>query len=71
LRRITLAYFCLSALDLLESLPNERKDLIEWVYSLQCLDTSTGMGGFRGSLFAACPSVIPYPNDHKQHHVTY
>ena len=37
--RITVCYFCLSALDLLDALNDvkQKQQIIEWIYSLQCL----------------------------------
>ncbi|WWD22811.1 hypothetical protein CI109_107305 [Kwoniella shandongensis] len=53
--RITAAYFCLSALDLLDALfekttPEQRSGWIEWIWSLQSGKYAT-KGGFRGSTF--------------------
>ncbi|KAK8844639.1 hypothetical protein IAR55_006486 [Kwoniella newhampshirensis] len=47
--RVTAAYFCLSALDLLDALettPEQRSGWVEWIWSLQ-----SPSGGFRGSPF--------------------
>ncbi|KAK3096764.1 hypothetical protein FSP39_003019 [Pinctada imbricata] len=54
--RMTIAYFALSGLDMLgalDKLDNQRKDIVEWIYSLQLLPDSTESNlcqcGFRGS----------------------
>eukprot|EP00730_Choanoeca_flexa_P002544 TRINITY_DN11086_c0_g2_i4.p2 TRINITY_DN11086_c0_g2~~TRINITY_DN11086_c0_g2_i4.p2 ORF type:complete len:345 (+),score=58.81 TRINITY_DN11086_c0_g2_i4:1867-2901(+) len=50
--RMTLVFFSLSGLDLLDKLPEgeERQAIIDWIYSLQVLPTADHpAGGFRGS----------------------
>ncbi|KAH7440513.1 hypothetical protein KP509_04G111100 [Ceratopteris richardii] len=56
--RITLAYFLISSLDLLRTLPFiDKTQIIDWVYAHQVLpssrsDASDCFNGFRGSLFS-------------------
>ncbi|XP_054159504.1 geranylgeranyl transferase type-1 subunit beta-like [Oppia nitens] len=55
--RLTIAFFAISGLDLLNSLDvieDDRQSIIDWIYSLQILTTNskhigTGRHGFRGS----------------------
>lgn len=78
--RMTLAFFALSGLDLLDALAEIEKDreaIVEWIYSLQVLPNSQGTNlsqcGFRGSSalghpFSAekqCPDKdVPYDSAH-------
>ncbi|CAN8005327.1 unnamed protein product [Ixodes hexagonus] len=60
--RMTIAYFAVSGLDLLNELDQieDRKIIIEWIYSLQVLPDSKGRNvhrcGFRGSQANGCCS---------------
>jgi prenyltransferase beta subunit len=54
--RMTLAYFCLAAMALLNSpiSDKERKHWIDWIYAQQVLGPEN-RAGFRGSLFSGAP----------------
>jgi len=44
--RITVAFFAISGLDMLDALDvidNEKADIIEWIYAFQILPNVTGM----------------------------
>ncbi|KAK7083123.1 Geranylgeranyl transferase type-1 subunit beta [Halocaridina rubra] len=69
--RMTVLFFTLSGLDLLDALDelgeNERKNIIDWIYSLQIIPLKSsvtdneGKGGFRGgSSLASCRSSEEY-----------
>ncbi|NXN40754.1 PGTB1 transferase, partial [Rhinoptilus africanus] len=58
--RLTIAFFALSGLDMLDSLDVVNKDdIIEWIYSLQVLPTEDSSNlircGFRGSSYLGMP----------------
>ncbi|XP_029427252.1 geranylgeranyl transferase type-1 subunit beta isoform X2 [Rhinatrema bivittatum] len=58
--RLTIAFFALSGLDMLDSLDVVNKaDIIEWIYSLQVLPTEDNSNlnrcGFRGSSYLGMP----------------
>ncbi|CAG0879974.1 unnamed protein product [Cyprideis torosa] len=74
--RCMLLYFALSGLDVLgavELLPeDDRRQMIDWIYSLQVVDIDAGdgrgrsrRGGFRG-----CPSFAPAGHDYDAGHIT-
>lgn len=64
--RLTIAFFALSALDILDALHtiDNPKRIIEWIYSLQVLPDSSGHNrnrcGFRGG---SCNGIITEPGD--------
>ncbi|XP_064609546.1 geranylgeranyl transferase type-1 subunit beta-like [Liolophura sinensis] len=77
--RMTVAFFAISGLDILnamEVLDKDKPDIIEWIYSQQVLpdnkDSNIGMCGFRGSSTIgnafdyreAQHTVIPYDSGH-------
>uniref|UniRef100_G1TK87 Geranylgeranyl transferase type-1 subunit beta n=2 Tax=Oryctolagus cuniculus TaxID=9986 RepID=G1TK87_RABIT len=76
-RRLTIAFFALSGLDMLDSLDVVNKDdIIEWIYSLQVLPTEDRSNlnrcGFRGSSYLGIPfnpsknpgTAHPYDSGH-------
>ncbi|KAF5913525.1 hypothetical protein HPG69_017144, partial [Diceros bicornis minor] len=76
-KRLTIAFFALSGLDMLDSLDVVNKDdIIEWIYSLQVLPTEDRSNlnrcGFRGSSYLGIPfnpsknsgTAHPYDSGH-------
>ncbi|OXB76024.1 UNVERIFIED_CONTAM: hypothetical protein H355_000284 [Colinus virginianus] len=80
--RLTIAFFALSGLDMLDSLDVVNKDdIIEWIYSLQVLPTEDRSNlnrcGFRGSSYLGMPfnpskgSDVSHPYDSGHIAMTY
>ena len=69
--RVTLAFYSLAALDLLQALPTslkyDRSEIISWIYSLQLINDSDACG-FRGS--SCVITSRSHPNRYDQIHVT-
>eukprot|EP00123_Amoebidium_parasiticum_P012532 comp21423_c1_seq1/m.29533 comp21423_c1_seq1/g.29533 ORF comp21423_c1_seq1/g.29533 comp21423_c1_seq1/m.29533 type:complete len:352 (-) comp21423_c1_seq1:601-1656(-) len=83
--RLTLLFFCLSGLDVLNGLElgeEERAGIVDWIYSLQVVpdkddpDKNAGLCGFRGSNWLGMPFETSgvksyYPNDCSHITMTY
>jgi geranylgeranyl transferase type-1 subunit beta len=65
--RVTVAFYSLSGLDLLKSLPKSlpynSSELISWIYRLQLINDSDA-SGFRGSSCSITSRINPNPYDH-------
>ncbi|TRY64803.1 hypothetical protein DNTS_004407 [Danionella cerebrum] len=78
--RLTVAFFALSGLDVLDALDSvDKPALIEWIYSLQVLPTpdrsNLGRCGFRGSShigvpYSASQQAPPPPHPYDSAHIT-
>eukprot|EP00124_Ichthyophonus_hoferi_P002010 Ihof_evm4s123 gene=Ihof_evmTU4s123 len=73
INRLTFAFFCISGLDVLNGLNlsnEERKEIIDWIYSLQVVPDADYLGkdkgtyGFRGSNWIG----VPYNDTMKKSH---
>ena len=64
--RITVCYFCLSALDLMDALEDVKhhEEIIEWIYSLQCLpQMSPASNNSRSDVGESVPVTWGYVGD--------
>jgi hypothetical protein len=55
--RMTLVFFSLSGLDLMDQLPEERAGLVDWIYSLQVRGCG-GAGRVDGGALRACRRLL-------------
>ncbi|XP_028967747.1 geranylgeranyl transferase type-1 subunit beta [Galendromus occidentalis] len=60
-RKPLVAFFCLSGLEILDQVPEEKSSFIDWLYSMQFLDAETDTAGFLGG-FSIADSNITEPH---------